>query len=278
MTDTTTTDSPAAGGWAALDGELDAWQAAGRPARFWWRDDDAVAPGPALDRLLNRARHHRLPLALAVIPATATEALARRLDAEPPALRVLLHGWSHQNHARPDKKKSELACGRPLDEMLADLARGRDRLTRLFASRCLAVLTPPWNRLPVPLIQRLPEIGINGLSRFKPRKRPMPAANVMEINTHVDPIDWRGSGGFVGEDAALAAITRHLSARRAGLADPDEPTGLLTHHLVHSPALDAFLDRLSARLASHPAAVWDDPARLFTPPPSHLPPFETAPR
>ena len=39
-------------GWAVLEAELDLWQAAGRTASFWWRDDDAVAATPALSRLL----------------------------------------------------------------------------------------------------------------------------------------------------------------------------------------------------------------------------------
>ena len=39
-------------GWAALDAELDLWAAAGRVAGGWWRDDDAVAPTPALESLL----------------------------------------------------------------------------------------------------------------------------------------------------------------------------------------------------------------------------------
>ena len=43
-------------GWQALAGELDRWQRAGRRADFWWRDDDAVAPGLALERLLGLAR------------------------------------------------------------------------------------------------------------------------------------------------------------------------------------------------------------------------------
>ena len=35
-----------------LSRELARWRAAGRRARLWWRDDDARAPGPELERLL----------------------------------------------------------------------------------------------------------------------------------------------------------------------------------------------------------------------------------
>ncbi|MDA0702442.1 MAG: polysaccharide deacetylase, partial [Proteobacteria bacterium] len=41
--------------WHAFSQELDRWAADGRRATFWWRDDDARAPGPALDALLHSA-------------------------------------------------------------------------------------------------------------------------------------------------------------------------------------------------------------------------------
>ena len=64
-------------GWDSLQAELDLWRARNRQATIWWRDDDAVRPGPALDRLLDLASRHDAPLALAVIPAAAETALAR---------------------------------------------------------------------------------------------------------------------------------------------------------------------------------------------------------
>ena len=65
--------------WSDLTQELDAWTADGRRATLWWRDDDAAEPDAALERLLALAATHGLPLALAVIPARATRALAQRL-------------------------------------------------------------------------------------------------------------------------------------------------------------------------------------------------------
>ena len=66
--------------WTDLTRELDRWADSGRPATFWWRDDDALTVTPALDRLLGLARDHQAPLALAVVPAGATAALAASLD------------------------------------------------------------------------------------------------------------------------------------------------------------------------------------------------------
>ena len=61
--------------------ELDGWQAAGGIARFWLRDDDAVEPTAALDRLLGAM--NGMPLTLAVIPAFSGAALAARLAVRP---------------------------------------------------------------------------------------------------------------------------------------------------------------------------------------------------
>ncbi|HUA50624.1 MAG TPA: hypothetical protein VMB81_00595, partial [Candidatus Sulfotelmatobacter sp.] len=64
--------------WNALEREFAQWAAAGRTATLWWRDDDAVAPSAALDRLLTLGAG-RAPVALAVVPEPAGEPLARRL-------------------------------------------------------------------------------------------------------------------------------------------------------------------------------------------------------
>ena len=84
--------------WQWLRHELDRWAEQNRQAAFWWRDDDAVAPTPALERLL--ALHHRqgVPLALATIPKGADSALADRLELHP-GIAVLQHGYAHENHA-----------------------------------------------------------------------------------------------------------------------------------------------------------------------------------
>ncbi len=91
--------------WDDLARELDAWAATGRVTELWWRDDDAAAPAPALERLLAAQRGGGVPLMLAVIPAKATEGLVRRLAGEPDVV-VVQHGWAHLNHARPGRSKA----------------------------------------------------------------------------------------------------------------------------------------------------------------------------
>lgn len=243
--------------WVGLDAELDAWRTAGRTATLWWRDDDAIEPTPALDRLLALGVG-RAPIALAVIPEPTGVDLARRL-ATAPFARVVQHGWRHKNHRPAGERSAEYAADRSLDVMSAELARGREHLKDLFGARFLPVLVPPWNRIDDTVVGALPGLGYRALSLFGARK---PAALTL-VNTHADPIAWKGNRGFVGDAKALSDVTEHLAARRAGTVDPDEPTGLLTHHLGHDDALWRFLDTLLARTAAHPAARWLDPKDVF---------------
>ena len=237
--------------WDALAGELDAWGAAGRTATFWWRDDDATAPSPELDALLDTAAS--APVALAVVPHGASEDLPGRL-AGAPNVTVLQHGYAHANHAPEGEKKVELGPHRRADHVIAELATGQDRLDRLFGDRFLPVLVPPWNRIAPYLVPMLPEMRYRGLSTFAPRRRAQPVAGFPQVNAHVDLIDWRGSRAFVGAEPALAAAIQHLSDRREGRADPEEATGILTHHLVQNADSWAFTGRLLASIDAHPAA------------------------
>lgn len=244
-------------GWDALARELDAWEAAGRAVTLWWRDDDAEDETPELRAMLGLAEAHRVPLALAVIPARATPALLR-LCAPPAA--ALQHGWAHRNHAAPGAKKAELGADRPLAAVEAELKQGRARLAELSAGAAPPVLVPPWNRIAPAVIARLPALGFRGLSAFAPRRAEEAAPGLVTVNTHADAVDWRRRA-FAGEDAVLAALVGHLAARRSGAADAAEPTGLLTHHRVDGAACRAFLGRLLA--ATSGRACWCSARALF---------------
>ncbi|PZO01797.1 MAG: polysaccharide deacetylase, partial [Hyphomicrobiales bacterium] len=77
--------------WLPLQAELDRWSEAGLTIRLWLRDDDAVAPSPALDRLADVGERFALPVLLAVIPMLAEPALASAMRAMP-ALLPCQHG------------------------------------------------------------------------------------------------------------------------------------------------------------------------------------------
>jgi len=56
---------------------------------------------------------------------------------------------------------------------------------------------------------------------------------------------------------------QHLADRRAGRADAGEPTGVMTHHLVHDAGCWDFMAALAARLARNPVAVWLHASSIF---------------
>jgi hypothetical protein len=245
--------------------ELDCWEGAGKVATLWWRDDDAVAPTARLGRLLSIASG--VPISLAVIPADAQQELAQWLaqylrSAPKASVAVLQHGWRHLNHSGIGKK-SEFPAERPRSEVASELAAGRARLSDLFGTRAQPVLVPPWNRFDDSLLGLLACCGLTGISRARARSASPRAPGVIEANIHVDLVAWKGSRGFVGEDAALGGLVQHLRARRLRAACADEPTGILTHHLIQDEATDAFLDRLIAVSVAHPAVLWLDAGEIF---------------
>ena len=234
--------------WHALGEEATRWQESGRTAQLWWRDDDAADSEPALDRLLVLHRATRVPLALAVVPAHATPALADRLAAEP-GVDLLQHGYAHLNHAAPGEKKAELGPHRPAMVVLGELGTGWLALERLFGDRALSVMVPPWNRIAPALVPTLPEIGFSGLSTFGPRGRVRPVRGLLQVNTHADLIDWKNGGGFAGEAAVLGALVAALAHARTVTA---EPVGLLSHHLAMDGGAWDFLRSVLEKASTLP--------------------------
>lgn len=217
----------------------------GRPALLWWRDDDAMKPTAALDRLLGLTAKWRVPLALAVIPEPTGAALADRLKAEG-LTTIAVHGWAHRNHAPATEKKAELGAHRPTPAVLTELERGLEKLRDLHGPRLAPVLVPPWNRIAPEVVAGLPALGFRAVSTFGPPK-PTPLA---VINTHVDLMDWHGTRGGRPTEALYADLARALAL------PSDAPIGILSHHLVHDAQAWAFLDALFALTQDHPGCRW----------------------
>jgi hypothetical protein len=247
-------------GWSDLIRELDKWGSG--TATLWWRDDDAVSASWRLDRLVSIAGG--VPISLAVIPAGADRGLAAWTAHLFPKARfsVLQHGWSHRNHAL-DEKKNEFPVERCRRAVISELTAGRMRLTALFGTRLLPVFVPPWNRIASCFLSLLTACGLGAISRVNPRRTPWPAAGIVEVNVHVDLVAWGENRSFIGEEVALGSIVGHLRARRLGEVDAQEPTGILTHHLVQDEPTDAFLRRLIAITKEHPTTRWLDATEVF---------------
>ncbi len=241
--------------WTSLKTELRHWQDAGLTLPFWWRDDDAVSDTPALHQLTKMAQNAGLPVHLAVIPAHADATLAAMI-ADTTTLIPVAHGWSHDNHAPASEKKAEFGAHRPLDVLQGEARNGLSRLQTLFGPRVPPLFVPPWNRIAPDLLPHLPGCGFHTVSTFTPRAQVHPAPGLTQINTHIDPINWRSGGGLVDEGALIVHITTLLQDRRAGRTDATEPLGLLTHHLVHDAEIWSFCARLVAVLTDGPATPW----------------------
>jgi hypothetical protein len=252
----------AGAGWPLLERELDRWDAHGRRATLWWRDDDACRDSPALHRLLGLAHAQRVPVAVAAVPAAAQPSLVAAIERCPEAT-VLQHGYAHCNHAGAGERSAEFGSVRPLPARLDELARGRRTLAGMFGTRFTPVLVPPWNRIGDDLVPHLPAAGACGLSTFGPRQAALAAPGLPRVNVHVDLIAWRRGRCFIGPDAAIERIAAHLRARRTGAADDAEPTGVLSHHLVSDEATFDFLAELFVRTRRRNAAAWIGVADAF---------------
>ncbi|AWN47688.1 glycosyl transferase family 28 [Methylobacterium terrae] len=214
---------------------------AGRTVEFWWRDDDAVAHTPALDRLLVLSKRSGWPVALAAVPARAGPSLAARL-ADEGGIDLLVHGLAHANHAPPESKKAEFGPHRALDALRADAADALALALARFGPRLLRVLVPPWNRIAPDLPEALPGLGYRGLSAAAPVAA---VPGLIQAHAAVDPIAWR-AGARLADPAWI--VDRSARAVAAGGA-----VGLLTHHLVQDEATWSFCARLLDGLGDHAA-------------------------
>lgn len=248
--------------WQWLGRELDAWSEVDRNACFWWRDDDAVEPSDALGRLVKLCADNQVPLALAVIPAKCKSALAD-FTAEHSLVSALQHGYAHDNHAAPGQPKLELGGERSIESILADLRLGYDILEQQFGKRFCPVLVPPWNRIDAALIAELPAMDLRGVSTFRVCKQVQPIGQLCQVNAHLDPINWRHNRGFIGTYPAVAVLVQHLLAKRSGYRNADEPTGILSHHLVQNDAVWNFIEQLMEFLSNHPAVTWLDAPTIW---------------
>ncbi|WP_293577325.1 polysaccharide deacetylase family protein [Phaeobacter sp.] len=241
--------------WQILDEELTRWNERGLTLPLWWRDDDAISATDQLHRLSALAERHGLPVHLAIIPKDADQTLVEALQGADMLIPVV-HGWSHENHAPASEKKAEFGAHRPVDDMLSEIEFGLRHLAQMFGPKLRPMFVPPWNRLSGELVPWLAGIGFSAVSTFTPRKTARVAPGLWQINTHLDPVDWKNGKSLHAPQALIQQVATDLRNRRNGQADNEEPYGILTHHLIHDEAIWDFTDALIARLMAGPGHAW----------------------
>ena len=236
--------------WAPLRAALGRCRDTKTSVPMWWRDDDAIEPTAALEKLFDMSDRIGVPVYLATIPKTAYDTLVPFLR-DRPNLVPCVHGWAHLNTAPKDSKKSEFGVQR--DGTAQDLKLAMDRMTHLFGDGFFPLFVPPWNRMDASVQTALVQTGYVGFSTYGARTN---SATLPQINTHIDPIFWRGHRGLADPSDMIIQAANILSARCDGLQDANEPFGLLTHHLVHVPEVWEFSKTFITEMldgGAHPA-------------------------
>lgn len=241
--------------WADLECEVRRWADAHQTPTFWWRDDDAQAPTPQLETLITLSERFDAPLHLAVIPLGLHPGLADRLRASP-SVWVMQHGFAHINHEPPGAPASEVGKNRDLETQCADLQAGRQLLQQAGLPNLTSCFVPPWNRVADATRMVLPELGFAMLSAFDGPTTNAPVPGLVQVNSHFDPIRWRGGAQFRGTDKTLRLVVDHLADRRLGRVPRNDPTGLLTHHLQTDAATWDFVAEFCDRLARTGVCEW----------------------
>ena len=252
-------DDPA---WEALGGELDMWVDAGRQATLWWRDDDAAAVTPALERLLELQREHAVPLALAVIPDRLEPGLTLRLAGCEGVIvcsmaiattitRTRVRGpGSSAIIARSSRSAADLAAGRRATGRGVRRALPAGAGTALEPDLGPGCAAPTGTRFRRAYDLRRPRSGRTGAWHGSD-----------QCSLRSDQME--AGARFAGTERALDQMIGHLRARRMGTADPGEPTGLVTHHLALDAPAWAFVAELLRRARAHPRAAWQGAREVF---------------
>lgn len=238
--------------WPPLRAALAACRHDGIALPLWWRDDDAIAPTPALDQLSQLSADTGLPVHLAIIPANADTALTSAMDTR--HLIPVVHGWAHTDHSGGVGKKNEFLTERA--DATAEAARGLIKMQTLFGDELRAMFVPPWNRINADVTATLPGHGFSTLSTFGARVAPEAVPGLAQVNTHIDPIWWKGTRDLVDPNTLITQTIEHLEARRSGAQDATEPFGLLTHHLVHTDAIWDFARAFVTEMLDGGATPW----------------------
>jgi hypothetical protein len=219
-------------GFQRLEKEINRLDSENKYMEIWWRDDDLEAPSHSLENMIAVSDNINLAPLLAVVPARASSQLVNLLNQC--NINIAMHGLNHYNYEPFTRKKAEFGSFRPIEAQWKDLEKGIGKLEQLFGDLFLKCFVPPWNRINNELTKTLPSFGISSLSTFSSRKEATPVPGLLQVNTHVDVIDWKEKRSFIGAELMADKIAGELQNCRTRAIDTLEPIGLLTHHLIMS--------------------------------------------
>jgi len=221
---------------AIIGPELARWRTKGHAPTFWWRDDDARHPSPALDRLLALSRRCGAPITVAAVPDGEILALAEACRSIA-GVELAIHGFRHENRAPAGQPSGEVNDRDSLSDVVQDVGLALDVFRRAGVRASLFV--PPWNNAHPTLkaALALQGLALSGYGAFRGAEDPS------RLDAHLDIMRWKPRPRFRGAARFLFRTRRQLIERRIkGLWD--EPVGLLTHHLDHDAAAWRFLEAL----------------------------------
>ena len=126
------------------------------------------------------------------------------------------------------------------------------------------MVAAPWNRIAIELFPGIVKLGFVGVSASGPRTTCESTHGLCLANIHCDVLKWASDGPRFRQDAKIALeLAEHLCARRTGLVDSDEPTGILTHHVDLDEPSWQFLARFADYIGQHCAPEWVHPRTVF---------------
>lgn len=207
---------------------------------IFFRADDIGAGGRAFTALSGIFRRHRVPLAMAVVPAWLSSTRIEQLFRDTPLDEDLWgwhqHGWRHVNWQRSGKK-SEFGSHRDFERQWKDIWKGRHKMSEIFDDHLLPVFTPPWNRLSPATLKILHELSFAAVSLADPMPRGHKAnSDLLNLRVQFDLHTRKDGDARDDFENLLGGLDLHLGQK--------EPLGIMIHHQYMTFFAFEFLDFL----------------------------------
>ncbi len=226
--------------------QLETLQAKGKTLSVFLRNDDGDKDEDTLRQLFDITLSRQVPLHVAVIPKTLTNAGVRLLrdikHAQPELLELGQHGFQHLNHETTGRK-CEFGVSRSFEKQLNDIANGKKILEETLQEYFAPIFTPPWNRCTKDTLKAVEQLGFEIFSRDNSNP-PATGYGFQEISTTLDFFTWK--------DGAKMKNPKDLTEELIKQLNTNHPVGLLLHHKVMNAEDFAFLDELLAELKRYP--------------------------